>query len=288
MKTLAQTLRVKHYFKNIFVLLPLFFSFEFMHPVSLVRAGAAFLAFCCAASAVYIFNDLHDRERDARHPVKKDRPIASGRVSVRAAVLLLAVMGLAATALSLALDWRCLLVTMGYAVLNISYTLRLKAIPIVDVACIALGFILRVMMGGAAIDVPLSHWLLLTITAISFYLGFGKRANEKKRMGEDCQTREVLSRYSDAFLRQVMTVMMALTVILYALWTIDPSVTARFGTNLVYTTILVILLILRYAYILDGQDSHGDPVTVLLGDKPLLFGGAAYVAVLLLLAFTDL
>ncbi len=285
LRTLAETLRVKHYCKNAFVLLPLFFSFKFLQPIALARTALAFAAFCCTASAVYIFNDLWDRERDAQHPIKKDRPIPSGRVSLPLAVTLMVVLAVAACGAALYLSVSCLLVVAAYLLLNVAYSIRLKSIPIIDVAIIAAGFILRVLMGSLAINAPMSHWLLLTIIAVSFYLGFGKRANELKRVGAEANTREVLFKYSERFLHQAMTVMMTLAIMMYALWTIDPAVTARFGEYLVYTTALIVLLVLRYAYILDGKDAHGDPVTTLLSDKPILIGGALYVVILLLMAF---
>ncbi len=272
MKQYLKLMRVKHYIKNILVFLPFLFSGQFFQPFYLVRAITGFFAFCLLSSAIYIFNDIRDVERDRQHPTKKTRPIASGAVTVRAAYLLGVCLLAAAAALHMLsrsvepYAWVYLLI---YLLLNIAYSIRLKNVPIVDIAILVSGYVLRVLYGSALGGIEISRWLYLTVLSMSFYLGLGKRRNELIRQ-DDAAKRSVLRFYNQGFLDKNMYLCLALTIAFYSLWAVDPVTIARVGSeNIVWTVPLVILICMSYSLHIE-RDSDGDPVEVLLGDKLLL------------------
>ena len=221
-----------------------------------------------------------DRDKDRVHPTKRLRPVAAGTVSVRGAMIwcgiLLALAAgcgvLSAGASAAAWLWLGL-----YFILNLGYSLGLKNLPIIDVAILASGFLLRLLYGGAALEIELSKWLCLTVIAISFFLGLGKRRGELVTGGG----RKVLEYYSEQFLGYNMYMCVALAVMFYAMWTVDAMTVARVGSEaLIWTVPLVILCCMRYSQDVEGQ-SDGDPVEVLLRDKLLLvLGGLLALAVL--------
>ena len=272
MKKYLKLMRVKHYIKNILVFLPFIFSGQFFEPYYLVRALVGFFAFCLLSSAIYIFNDIRDAERDALHPTKKNRPIASGAVSKRAAYVLGICLVLATAVLqyfSQAVEWYTFVFLIIYLLLNLAYSMKLKNIPIVDVAILVSGYVLRVLYGSALGGIEISRWLYLTVISMSFYLGLGKRRNELIRQ-DDAAKRNVLQFYNQSFLDKNMYMCLALTIAFYSLWAVDPITIARINTgNIVWTVPLVILICMSYSLHVE-RDSDGDPVEVLLGDKLLL------------------
>ncbi len=272
MKKYLKLMRVKHYIKNFLVFLPFIFSGQFFKPFYLVRAIVGFLAFCLLSSAVYIFNDIRDAERDRLHPTKKNRPIASGAVSKRAAYILGACLILATAVLqyfSQAVEWYAWVILVAYLLLNIAYSMKLKNIPIVDIAILVSGYVLRVLYGSALGGIEISRWLYLTVISMSFYLGLGKRRNELIRQ-DDIAKRNVLQFYNQSFLDKNMYMCLALTIAFYSLWAVDPLTIARINTeNIVWTVPLVILICMSYSLHVE-RESDGDPVEVLLGDKLLL------------------
>jgi len=279
---LVQLLRPKHYLKNFLVFLPLLFSGQLLTAGYVVNALYAFFAFCMAASVVYVVNDIADRKRDAQHPLKKNRPIASGRVSLtQAIILLVVVVGLCVTAL-LALQPRVSAVAflVGYVAMNIAYSFGLKNVPILDVAILSLGFVMRVYFGGEAIGVEVSSWLYLAILAFSFYLGLGKRRNELIAHGS--RTRAVNRFYSKDFLDKNMYVFLGLTVMYYSLWAIDP---AQQHKAVVWTVPLVMVIVMTYSLAIENESSDGDPVEVLTHNKALLSLAALYGVLMLGLVY---
>jgi len=273
MKPILHQLRVKHYIKNILVFLPLVFSLNLLDFASFLQTFLVFLAFCAASSAVYIVNDIADAPRDRLHPRKKNRPIASGKISVGMG----AVMAFLCLSCAVVLSIFTKSLTSGilllvYLSLNTLYSFVLKKFALVDVFCLMVGFLLRVAAGAAVIGVPVSGWLMLTIMSLSLFMGFGKRRGEIRLTdGTTSITRKVLSSYSAAFLDRAMYSMMTLSAAFYALWAIDGDTTAYLGTNrLIWTTPLVIAGLLRYALLLENNVSDGDPTNVLFTDFPLM------------------
>lgn len=269
----VRLLRVKHYIKNGLVFLPLFFAVKFTEPALLWRTLLAFAVFCLLSSAVYVFNDLQDADKDRQHPEKCKRPIACGAVSRRAAWGVLAVLLAGAAALNclLADGYLVWLVPALYLALNVAYSLGLKNIPILDIAILTSGFLLRVLYGSAVTGIEISGWLYLTVISLAFYMSLGKRRGELRRVEAMGETRPVLKFYSHGFLEKSMLMCVTLGIVFYSLWTVDDQTIARVGgKELVWTVPLVILIFFKYSLTVEGKESDGDPVEVLLRDKLLL------------------
>jgi 4-hydroxybenzoate polyprenyltransferase len=269
---LVRSLRPAQWAKNLFVLAPLVFGKQLDDPAVLLRALAAFGAFCAASSAVYLVNDLRDREADRRHPLKRHRPIASGALSapaaVAAAVALFALAALAAAPLGLGV----LAVVGLYAVFNLLYSAGLKHVVILDVMILAVGFVFRVLAGGLAVGVEVSSWLLLCTIFLALFLAFSKRRHEIVLLAEAAPgQRRVLDHYSPAFLDQMINVVTASTVVCYALYAVSPETAERFHSRwLVYTVPLVLFGIFRYLYLIYQKTDEKNPTEAILTDAPFL------------------
>jgi 4-hydroxybenzoate polyprenyltransferase len=266
------SLRPAQWAKNLFVLAPLVFAQRLVDLQALGRAGLAFAAFCAAASAVYLVNDIGDRREDARHPLKRLRPIAAGRVSLAAAAAAASLLAAAAVAAGWPLGRRFLVLLGAYALLNVLYSAGLKRIVIVDVMAISFGFLLRVAAGGAAIAVELSSWLLLCTIFLALFLAFSKRRHELMLLQEQAaEQRSVLNHYSPAFLDQMINVVTASTVVAYALYAVAPETARKFhGETLVYTVPFVLFGVFRYLYLMYQRPSRRNPTEAILRDPPFL------------------
>lgn len=280
LKDYVRLMRVHHYIKNILIFAALACSGQLFLADRFLPALAGFGAFCMTASAVYVINDIRDREKDRLHPFKCRRPIASGRVCVKNAWIF--------AALLLALAVLCELPVFNllstgllvlYLLLNLAYSFGLKDVPLVDVTVLVSGFLIRVVYGALVTGVPVSNWLYLTVVALSFYFALGKRRNEQKRADKSGGTRKVLRYYSTDFLDKNMYMCLALSQVFYALWCVDAGTSARYGVNPSFTVPVVLLIMMRYSMDVEG-DSDGDPVEVLLHDRPLLVLCGAYLAVM--------
>ena len=267
-------MRPKHYLKNGLIFVPLIFSGELFDSVNIINALLAFGAFSAVASIVYIINDIKDIEKDKLHPKKKHRPLASGAVKSREAILL--AIGLVIIASILAYiagitltGWLILVIYLG---INVAYSFGLKHIPIIDVGILATGFVLRVLFGAEIVDIEISRWLYLTVLAGAFYLSLGKRRNEIMTNG--IKSRKVNQYYSINFLDKNMYVCLALTLVFYSLWATDPNQSAA---SLFWTIPVIILLMMTYSLNIEKDGSMGDPVEVLLGDKVLATFAVTYV-----------
>lgn len=266
---LARLARPYQYVKNLFVFVPAFFGFRFFDPQVMGRSAVCFVAFCLAASAVYVLNDWMDREEDARHPTKKDRPIASGRVGAGTALAFGLALMAAGLGVAAALDPGLLAPLGVYLALNLSYSLGLKRIAIVDVVVIALGFNLRLEAGSLVSGVDLSHWIVVMTFLLALFLGFAKRRDDlvlEANGGE--KLRSVSSAYSLAFLDAVLVMSASIVILCYILWTISPQVIARLGTESLYlTSVFVLLGVLRYMQIAMVLENSGNPSKALLRDR---------------------
>ncbi|MGH7659250.1 MAG: decaprenyl-phosphate phosphoribosyltransferase [Gemmatimonadales bacterium] len=263
-------LRPRQWIKNGFVLAPLLFSGLGVSTAAFVNAAVAFIMFCMVASSVYAWNDVYDRVSDQAHPIKRNRPVASGRISVRAAIGLGAALCLAAVALGLALHPPLLAVVLTYLGLNMLYTFRLKHMVILDVFSIAAFFILRLLAGTVAIEVEASIWLLTCGGLLALYLGFAKRRHELLLLGDDSAAhRTVLAEYSPHFLDQMSSVLLSVTVVSYILYTVSEEKVAELGYLLSYSTIFVLYGVFRYLYLVH-QRAQGSPTETLLTDRSLI------------------
>jgi 4-hydroxybenzoate polyprenyltransferase len=273
-------LRVHHYIKNVLVFIPLFFSANILNPRYALPSLVGMAAFSLLSSIVYIINDIRDRDKDRLHSIKRLRPIASGRVSIRGASGVIAALTLALGAISvlghtLGIKITSPLLLMGlYLALNIGYSLGLKNIPLVDISILASGYVIRVLFGATLINIDISVWLYLMITLGALYLGLGKRRNEMTSQREG--VRSVMRFYSHAFLDKNMYMCQALCIVFYALWSIDVVTVQKFNTTaFVYTIPLVLLILLKYSLNIEAN-SDGDPTSVILRDKMLLLLCAVY------------
>jgi 4-hydroxybenzoate polyprenyltransferase len=258
--------------KNVFVLAPLVFGHLLGDPEAVGRALLALVAFCCAASTIYLINDIRDREEDRNHPLKRLRPLAAGTLPVSVAIVAAVVLGAAALALAVFLG-RPFLVTLGiYMAMSLLYTHWFKHMVILDVMCISFGFVLRVLAGAAATDVHVSRWLFLCTIFLALFLAFSKRRHEITLLaGAASGQRKVLDHYSPAFLDQMINVVTASSVVSYALYSVAPETVAKYNTqDLVYTIPLVLYGIFRYLYLMYQSPGERNPTEAILRDPPFL------------------
>ncbi len=269
---LVRSLRPTQWAKNFFVLAPLVFGRKLGDPQAVVHALIALAAFCAASSAVYLFNDLRDREDDRRHPLKRLRPLAAGTLTVPVAIAAMALLAAGALAAGWWLGPATAAVVGAYLALNLLYTTWLKHVVILDVMSIALGFVLRVLGGSTAAEVDASNWLFLCTIFISLFLAFSKRRHEITLLaGEATGQRRVLHHYSPAFLDQMINVVTASSVVSYALYVVAPETVEKFHTqHLVYTVPLVLFGIFRYLYLMYQRAGEKNPTEAILGDPPFL------------------
>lgn len=272
MKKYIRLLRLKHYIKNILIFLPVIFGKQLLDVAVLKDMLFGLVSFCAVSSAVYIFNDLCDAENDKKHPVKCNRPLANGTVTKRTAVIMffvLLVICAAANYFACGTNLFAWLMLAVYLIQNILYSVKLKQVPILDIAILASGFLLRVFYGSAIADRPVSNWLYLTVIAVSFYLVLGKRRNELVLQDEN-ETRSVLKYYNYNFLDKNMYICSALTIVFYSLWSVDSVTVEFFGSNaIVWTVPVVILICMTYSFAVEKSKAD-DPVDVLFGNKFLL------------------
>ena len=270
---ILKLLRPHQYIKNGFVLLGVVFSHQW-DLLTVTAALLAFLAFCAIASAVYVLNDIVDVEADRAHPVKCQRPLASGAVSVALAWKLFAGMVGLAVLLALWVSVWVVVIVLAYLALNVAYSLHLKHVVIMDVFIISAGFMLRILAGTVGIGIEPSQWLLLCGLMITLFLGFAKRRAELLMLASDApssSTRRVLDDYSPAMLDQYLAVSAACTVIAYSLYTVSPETVALHGTNaLIYTLPFVLYGIFRYLFLLYQRGHGGDTSRELITDRHML------------------
>lgn len=261
--------RPNHYVKNGFVWIPLFFGHKLNDFQAVLHTFWAFLAFCLIASVVYILNDLLDLEEDRLHPVKKLRPIASGAITAKEAMLfLLALFVLAITVSFIFLSRNLLFILTAYLFLNLAYSVSLKHVAIIDVVCISIGFVLRVFAGGIAAEVPVSHWLVIMVFLLAVFLALAKRRDDLvlNSQGHN-NVRKSLHKYNLDFVSHSMVAMTSITIVSYILYTVSPEVIAKHGTNKLYlTTFWVVIGFLRYMQITFVDQKSGSPTIILLKD----------------------
>jgi len=284
---LIQALRPYQWTKNLLVFAALVFAQKLADTEKILLAVAAFAVFCAAASAVYLLNDIVDRERDRQHPTKRERPIAAGRVSVGAAVVMALVLAAGALAGAWAINPSLAATIGGYLLLQVAYNLVLKSIAIVDALCVALGFLLRAIAGAVAIGEPMSSWLLICTTFASVFISFAKRRHEFSTLpGEATRHRESLAGYSVSSLDQFLVISAAATILSYALYTTDDETVAKFGdVRLLATLPMVIYGVMHYLDLVQRDEAVGDPSRALLRDKPLLITVGLYGLLVVLLLY---
>lgn len=284
LNALIKTMRPRQWTKNVFIFAALVFDKQLLSPDSFLRTLAGFALFCLISSSVYIFNDLADVEADRKHPEKKNRPIASGKLPINAAWIA----GIALVIVTFALSWllstNFLVVVVLYFLINMAYSKWLKHIPILDVLIIASGFVLRVHAGVTLIDVErFSPWLYVVMTLLSLFLGFGKRRAELALLAHGAGShRKVLDGYTLPLLDQYIMIVSATTIVAYSLYTFSaPNVPDNHSMML--TIPFVVYAIFRYLYLIEVKHAGGAPEEILLSDRPfqiaMILWGAAVLAI---------
>jgi 4-hydroxybenzoate polyprenyltransferase len=264
-------LRPKHWVKNIFVFAPAVFGHRILNSADLLSTAAVFGLFCMLSSAIYLINDIADREKDRLHPVKRMRPIAAGSLQVGSAVVLALLLGGTALAGALWLNIEFAQIALGYLVLNLAYSFFLKNVVILDVMVVSSGFLLRVWAGAVAIGVVMSHWLVLCTALIALFLGFVKRRQEISTYTESTDQRPILSEYSLPFLDQLIAILTSTTLLAYMLYAFSPEVAEKLGTRWMGLTLPFVLYgMFRYLYLVHQRGEGESPTSIVLKDKPLM------------------
>lgn len=270
--SVLHSLRPEQWTKNLLVFAALLFARRLFDPAAVLQALAAFAIFCGLSGAVYLLNDVSDRESDRQHPVKRHRPIAAGRVSAPTAVAWALVLTALGLSLAFWLHTGFGMTAAAYLMLQAAYTRVLKHMVILDVMAIAFGFVLRAVAGGLIIGVPISDWLVICTILLALFLGLSKRRHELTLLAAGAAGhRRILEEYDPYLLDQMIAVVAAATLVAYIIYCLSPETTARFGTHwLVLTVPFPIYGLFRYLYIVHRKDGGGNPSEMLLTDRPLL------------------
>jgi 4-hydroxybenzoate polyprenyltransferase len=286
-KDIIQLLRPQQWVKNGVVLAGLIFSGSAGEADLVLLALAATGIFCLLSSTIYVINDLADADADRKHPIKKNRPIASGKVSPRIAIILALILGTTAMILAYLLNFNFFLIAVAYLVLSLLYSFVFKHIVIIDVMSLAAGFVLRALGGSVVIDVEFSGWLLISSFLLALFLGFGKRRHELVLLeGNSGAHRRILERYTSYFLDQLIGVVTPAVLVCYLIYVISPDVQEKLGTHYLYlTTPFVIYGIFRYLYLIHLEEQGGSPTRLLLTDRPILLTVMLWLITALLLLY---
>ena len=287
-KDLVIEARPWQYSKNLILFAGLVFSEHLLHAGYLARSFLAFAALCLLSSSIYVLNDLVDLERDRRHPRKKNRPLASGRLSRGAGIVFLALLLLTGGWLASRLGLYFGITAIVFVLFNALYTFLLKEVVILDVMAIALSFIIRAIAGVEALkpldpSIEISPWLLVCTLFLALFLGFGKRRHELNLLRADAgEHRATLAEYSERFLDTLISIVTGATILAYAIYTVAPDTVLKFhGTNLVYTVPFVVYGVFRYLYLIYERKTGGSPSEIFLTDLPLALTMLGWVGTVL-------
>lgn len=272
MKNLIRLIRPKQWIKNLIVLLPVFFGGALLHPSAIYAGLITALSFSFAASSIYCLNDIIDIEDDKHHPIKCNRPLASGAISIPQGynlMLLMLILSMASTFLLYDHQLETAGVIAFYWLLNIGYCLKLKQYAIIDVCIVAFGFVLRVLAGGISTSIHLSKWIVLMTFLLMLFLSFAKRRDDVVRMNETGHApRQNTIRYNLTFINQAITITSSVTLVCYIMYTVSPETIQNFHTDYLYlTSVFVLVGLLRYIQIAVVDKKSGDPTKVILRDR---------------------
>ncbi len=287
MRTIFATLRPQQWVKNFVLFAGLIFSQNLGSLDMVLKTLAGFALFCLLSSSAYILNDILDVESDRKHPLKSARPIANREIKISTAVVLFVILVLISLGLSAWLSPLFALTALIYVILNLFYSLHLKHVVIIDVMCIALGFVIRAVAGAVLIGVEISAWLVVCTTLLALFLGFGKRRHELQLLETQATGhRKILSEYSPYFLDQMISVVTASTVVAYVFYTLSPEVETKLGTGHMDLTIPFVLYgVFRYLYLIHQKEGGGSPTRMLLNDKPILANIILWLVAVILIVY---
>ena len=286
-KLILKAMRPKQWIKNLLIYAALVFDQQLFQLDPFLRPTAGFISFCLGASAIYLVNDLVDLEQDKLHPIKKNRPLASGRLDPRIAKVTIVVLLIISISIGFYLSLGFSAVLLTYLVLTLLYTFKLKHIPIIDVLILATGYVLRVTAGVTLITVArFSPWMYMCVTLLALFMGLGKRRAEMILMAQNANSsRRVLDGYTIPFVDQLIAIVSSTTIIAYALYTFSAENLP--DNHLMMLTIpFVIYGIFRYLYLIHVENKGGAPEELVLTDKPLMATGILWgLSVIVILYF---
>lgn len=288
LKDYIRLVRVPQWIKNTFIFVPLLFSLNLFEIDFLEKTIAGFIIFCLTSSIVYIVNDISDIEADRAHPVKKNRPLAAGRISIKSAITLVIALAVPVIISLLFFNYKFGILLFSYFLLNVFYSLSFKNIVILDIFSIAAGFMIRVVSGAFIINVEISYWLILTTMFISLFLAAMKRHSELKLLIADknTATRKVLSEYSTNLTGQISTIAASAVIICYALYTVSQRTITVFGSEkLIYTTPFVVFGIFRYMYLVYINNEGENTTQMMITDIPMIVTVFLYVITSVLIIY---
>jgi len=270
-------LRIHHWIKSGFIAAPLFFSPDAVSVENIQRVGLGFLFWSLLASAIYILNDWRDRESDRQHPTKKNRPLAAGTVSPGFAFFIMLALVITAAIGSYCLSPAFAAFLLTYTIINLAYSLRLKHVAVIDVICIAMGFVLRVEAGAVLINIEPSAWIVIMTGLLALFLGFAKRRDDLVK-DLSSEHRKSLDGYSRNFIDTTLAITLGAVLVSYLIYTTDPDVGERLRSqHLYYTAPFVIYGMLRYLQLTLVKERSGSPTVIVLTDPPILLSGVAWV-----------
>ena len=281
------SMRPGQWTKNLLVFAGVLFGKRLLEAEAIGASLVAFLVFCALSSTVYLLNDIADRDSDRNHPLKAQRPVASGALPIGVAAAAAAAIGIAALAAATMLGWPFTAAAVGYVALQALYSGPLKHIVIIDVLTLAMGFVIRAVAGALAVRVDISHWLLVCTVLLALFIALAKRRHELVLLAGDAPThRPILGEYSPYLLDQMIAVVTASTLIAYIFYTVSPETQEKFGTPWLGLTIPFPLYgIFRYLYLVHRREGGGSPSDLLLTDRPLLVCVALWAAAVALIIY---
>lgn len=268
---LLAAMRPRQWTKNLLLYAGIVFAAQLDDAERWIQATAAFVAYCLASSAAYIYNDVRDADDDRRHPLKRHRPIASGRLRPERALNVAGILAALAFAIVAPLGWGSLAYLAGFVLLQVAYSIRLKTILLIDVMAIAGLFVIRAAAGAEAVDVKISPWLIVCTALLALFLALGKRRGELLSAGVE-DSRAALSGYTLELVDQLVTITAACTIVAYALYTFE----AREGSAMMATIPFVVYGLFRYIQLMHREDLGKEPDSALLTDVPILVTIAAW------------
>ncbi|MXO32689.1 MULTISPECIES: decaprenyl-phosphate phosphoribosyltransferase [unclassified Apibacter] len=281
-------IRIKQWLKNLFVFLPIFFAGKILDLHLLLNSIVAFFSFSFIASSIYIINDYIDIEKDKMHPEKKNRPLAAGKIRINHAIIVFLFLVLASYFMGYLIhSWGVILIISVYFVMNLAYSFKLKQIAIIDVVIIALGFLLRIYMGGFATNLPITVWAILVTFFLALVMALGKRRGELINVQLTGETRKALDGYNLQFIDIAITMVSTCFVVCYIMYTLDPVIKMNFHYYIVYTSLFALIGILRYLQLTFVYNKTESPTKVLYRDLFLQIDLAIWVVMIFILKYLN-
>ena len=267
--SIIKLIRPHQYLKNLFIFLPIFFALKITDISLLLKSLLAFLSFSLAASAIYILNDYLDIEEDKRHPIKKNRPLASGEINSKYAIFMMGFFITLSLIIISFISMQTMYIIILYIILNIAYSYKLKHIAIIDIIVISIGFVLRVFAGTYSTGLDTSMWIIVITFLLALFLALAKRRDDVLLFNKTgAKMRKVIDGYNLQFVDMAMTLMAGVVIVSYLMYCVSPEVIARTGSNKLYITLIFVIVgFMRYMQITYVEENSGSPTKILMKDR---------------------